>query len=220
MKSVKRFTVLIVLVVVLGSTACSFSQGNVSSGVKTATVLPTRTAVIKEIPTVAVTVTKTESVPSTVSTKTLISTATPGELSTTTVAVIATDTQVPRIWTDQQVGRFISYVGSWIFLDPALPTENDEVAKLLLEFTYDHKIGGFVGPFEEVVPDELCTWAYTRLGEGYGLVATTAEGVVIEEKTREERWIQFSYEVGDKNREPYCPQFDHALQVPDFGTPD
>ena len=77
-----------------------------------------------------------------------------------------------------------------------------------------------MGPFEEVVPDELCTWAYTRLGEGYGLVATTANGVVIEEKTREERWIQFSYEVGDKNREPYCSQFDPALPIPDFGISD
>ena len=215
MKPVVWVVVVVVsAILVLGCTGNLTAQSGEPSGVVTAAVSPSQTAIVSTEK-----VSTSVAIPTnTVSAQHVAPTITLTELPTATTAATATFTQIPRQWTERQVGRFISFVGSWIFLDPTLPTKNDEVAKLLVKFTYDHSVGGFVGPFEEVVPDELCGWTYSRLEEGYGLVATDAGGVVIEEKTREERWVQFSYEVGDKNKEPYCPQFDSTLPIPEFVT--
>lgn len=217
MKSVMSVIVIVVFVtLVQGCTGNPTIQSGVPSGVATAAGLPSQTVIVgaEEVPTSVAIPTKMVLASPVAPTKTLT------ELPTATVVATATPTVVPREWTEQQVGRFISHVGSWIFLDPNLPSEEDEIAQLLMKFTYNHALGGFVGPFEEIVPDELCSWTYSKLEEGYGLVATNEDGVVIEEKTREERWTQFSYEVGDKNKEPYCPQFDMTLPIPDFEALD
>lgn len=217
MKSVVCVILIVFFVaLVQGCTGNPTIQSAVPSAVATSAVLPSQTVIVgaEKVPTSVAISTETVSVSPVAPTKTLV------EFPTATVATTATPTAVPRKWTEKQVGRFISHVGSWIFLDSNLPSAEDEIAQLLMKFTYNHALGGFVGPFEEVVPDELCSWTYSKLEEGYGLVATNEDGVVVEEKTREERWTQFSYEVGDKNKEPYCPQFDITLPIPDFEALD
>jgi len=164
--------------------------------------------------------------------------ATSTPTSTSTPTVRPTDTSTPAVspspaptstetatlslrkWTVSEVGTFISFVGSWFWSEeisfPQLPREGDEVVQLLTgEFIYTRATDSWSGPAERVDPDVVCAWAFQKLGEGYGLTIKI-NGNTVDEKTREERWSQFASEVGNPNKEPYCPQFDASSEVPVF----
>jgi len=166
-----------------------------SSTLKPATSTPTSTPTVR---------------PTDTSTPTASPSPTPTSTETATLSL--------RKWTMNEVGTFISFVGSWFTADisyPLLPREGDEVAQLIDEFVYNRATDSLSGPLERVNPDVVCAWAFEKLGEGYGLTIKI-DGNVVDEKTREERWIQFASEIGNPDKEPYCPQFDASSEVPVF----
>ncbi len=132
----------------------------------------------------------------------------------------ATATKISRVWSLQQLGQFMMFVGSWFLGElsvPPIPREGDSVAQLLDQFAYDKTANCWTGPVEEIDADVVCDWAFQRLEEGYSLVIYL-DGKLIEDKTREERWLQYSGAVGYPGREPYCSEFDTSLNVPVFET--
>ncbi len=154
------------------------------------------------------------SIPTDIPTETSTPTVTPSPAPTST----ATVTLSSRTWEMNEMGNFISLVGSWFTHEisyPPIPREGDEVAQLIDEFVYHSATDSWSGPIERVHPDVVCAWALDRLNEGYSL-KLMSEGNLIEEKTREERWTQFSFEVGNPDKEPYCTQFDVSFGMPVF----
>lgn len=176
-------------------------------------VLPSATSIPPTL-TATLTATRTSTVrPTNTSTPTI--SPTPYPTSTQTA------TQSLRKWSVDEVGVFISFVGSWFWSEdisfPHLPREGDEVVQLLDgEFVYSRATDSWSGPAERVNPDDVCVWAFEKLSEGYSLTIII-DGKIVNEKTREERWSQFASIIGNPNTEPYCPQFDMSSEAPVFG---
>ncbi len=204
----KGWSIVFVLVLLLVA-GCSVP---VSPGVRPTVTMPVPTAVPTVVPTATVE-------PSATPEPTVTNTPEPTLIPTQ--AFTAAPTRGSRVWTQLQFGRFMSNVGSWFLAPdnvPPLPREGDSIAQLLDQFHYDKGVGTWVGPVEASTldPDAICDWASRKLHEGYTLLIVQ-EGEVFQDVTFEERWAQFSYEVGDASKEPYCPQFDKNLVNPSGG---
>lgn len=136
---------------------------------------------------------------------------------TPTQVVTVVPTMGSRVWNQQQLDVFMSNVGAWFLApgrEPPVPREGDSIAQLLDRLHYDGITGRWTGPVEamELDPDTVCAWAFKKLREGYSLTIII-DGELFQNVTREERWLQFSFTLGDQTREPYCSEFDISKPV-------
>lgn len=149
-------------------------------------------------------------------------TDTPEPTLTPTVTLTPTATRSSIEWSSAEFGKYYAFVGSWFvgeYSYPELPRENDSIAQFLVQIEHNEESNEWFVPVEMVDPAAVCQWTFDKLSEGYSLVIVI-DGNQLESKTREERWSQFSSALGDSSKEPYCPQFDRALEVPVFDNTD
>ncbi len=154
-------------------------------------------------------------------TATQLPSATPTVANTRTVTFVPTVVDDGRRWSLEQFGRYIGTVGGRIVYDPSLPSDDPMIELFTKTFVFVDKgsTGSWLtGPIEKVIPSEICAWTYTQTMEDRGRRIVFEGNVMQLEDTQAELWARVVRYLGDRNTEPYCPEFDKLVPTPTFGN--